>query len=119
LKLTYNNYMKEDKLLQSYKKRVYKKYPNAFLKKTSSGYTICQENDDFSYTDILNEMLMPAAPSAELAWQTASQLLKIDQNINRTHPLRLEGMKMEDKLQRIEMRKMKGEIAKEKYVKRK
>ena len=36
---------------------------------------------------------------------------KTNQNINRTHPLRIEGMNMEDKIARVEARRLKKESA--------
>lgn len=95
--------------LSTIQKRVLKKYPHAYVKQIAKDkYTICMEQEDLSIYDILAEMYMPYASSPETAWSLASQSVRIEQNINRTHPLRIEGMNMEDKLHRMEIRKMKN-----------
>jgi hypothetical protein len=38
---------------------------------------------------------------------------KCNQNLNRTHPLRIEGMDMEDKIARVEARRLKTESVRE------
>lgn len=107
--------------LPTIQKRVLKKYPGAFVNKLPNNrYTICMEQDDLSIHDILADMFIPPAYTPEDAWMLASQTVRIEQNINRTHPLRIEGMKMEDKLHRIEMRKFRGkkELPKKQLKKR-
>lgn len=107
--------------LPTIKKKVLKKYPNAFVQKLPNNrYTICQELENLSLNDILAELFLPPALTPEDAWITAAQVVRIQQNIDRTHPLRLEGMQMEDKLRRIEMRKMRGkkELPKKQLKKR-
>ena len=82
-------------------------YPNAFLVKRNGKCTILQEQPDLSYIDVLQELHFNPTTSPESAWQLAATVVKTTQNLLRTHPLRIEGQKLEDKLSRIEARKNK------------
>lgn len=98
------------KLIEKYKKIVYKQYPKAYASKMGSGYTIVQDSDELAQTDILAEFCF--APQKDLlqAWELASSVTKTNQNLLRTHPYRTEGMYLEDKLERAAVRRMnKGE----------
>ena len=104
----------DKKTIEKYKKRVQKRYPGAFLTSISNGhYSIITENDDLTVTDVLSELLVPYPNDVLKAWELAAMSVKITQNLDRTHPLRLEGMKMEDKIARIEARKAKKDVEKE------
>lgn len=110
--------MDDKKLLEKYKKIVRKQYPKAFLVMLSSGYyTIGEESDDLSFKDILLEYYLPVQKTPLLAWQLASISSKTTQNLNRTHPLRIEGQKMEDKIARVEERRIRTFIEKERKIK--
>jgi hypothetical protein len=95
----------DKKLIEKYKKKVHKQYPGAYLSAVHNGYTIVQETEDLQLKDILSEFFIPPAKTPAKAWEYAQSNARIFQNLNRTHPLRIEGMEMEDKLARIEARK--------------
>lgn len=102
----------EVKQVEKFKKLVHKQYPGAFLRKVGSGYyTIALEQPDLTIKDILAEMLfMPVRDPIE-AWKLASTIVKTTQNLNRTHPDRLEGMEMEDKISRMALRQARREMS--------
>ena len=72
-------------------------------------YTIAVENDDLSITDVLAEYLMNPVKDPVKAWELAQTSSKVTQNLNRTHPLRIEGQLLQDKLNRIAMRRQRSE----------
>lgn len=95
----------DKKLIEKYKKKVHKQFPGAYLLATANGYTIVQEQENLQLKDILSEFFIAPAATPVKAWEYAQSNARIFQNLNRTHPLRIEGMEMEDKLARIEARK--------------
>jgi hypothetical protein len=100
----------QEKLVEKYKKKVHKQYPGAKLFAMPKGYyTIAVENDDFTVTDVLSEYCFLPTKDPVKAWELAQVSSKTTQNLNRTHPLRVEGQKLADKLQRIAMRRQRGE----------
>ena len=102
------------KQIEKLKKKVHKQYPGAYLADLGSGYyTILQEQDDLLPKDILMEWCVPPCKSPTKAWEAALTGAKANQNLNRTHPLRIEGMNLEDKIARVEARRMRSEIARE------
>ena len=104
----------EVKQIEKLKKKVHKQYPGAYLAELGSGYyTILQEQDDLLPKDVLQEWCVPPAKHPVKAWEAASAGAKVDQNLNRTHPLRIEGMNLEDKIARVEARRLRTETAKE------
>jgi hypothetical protein len=103
----------EKKLIEKYKKKVLTKYPKAFLTCVGNYYTIAQEMDDLTVKDILAEQFFAPTTTPLRAWELAQISIKVNQNLNRTHPLRIEGMKMEDKIARVAERKIRSEVAKE------
>lgn len=100
--------------MQKYKKKVHSLYPNAFCKPIGRHFTIVQEQEDLSVKDILSEFCFTPQPTPLKAWELAQVSIRTTQNLNRTHPLRLEGMKMEDKIARMESRRFKSERASKK-----
>jgi len=100
------------KILNTYKKKVQKKYPGAFVAGIGTRYTILKEHDDLTVTDILAELFFNPAKDEFTAWELAALTVKTEQNLNRTHPLRIDGMKMEDKIARVEARKIRNETLK-------
>lgn len=99
-----------EKLIEKYKKKVHKQFPGAKLFSLSKGYyTIAVENDDLSITDVLAEYLMNPVKDPVKAWELAQTSSKVTQNLNRTHPLRIEGQQLQDKLNRIAMRRQRSE----------
>lgn len=104
----------EKKLIEKYKRKVHKQYPGAYLSPIENGYyTIVQEQDDLSTKDILAEFCFQPVKSIVQAWELAQTSSKVNQNLNRTHPLRIEGMNMEDKISRVEARRLRSESKKE------
>lgn len=99
-----------EKLIEKYKKKVHKQFPGAKLFSLPKGYyTIAVENDDLSITDVLAEYLMQPVKDPVKAWELAQTSSKVTQNLNRTHPLRIEGQLLQDKLNRIAMRRQRSE----------
>jgi hypothetical protein len=106
--------VQEKKLIEKYKKKVCKQYPGAYL--TAIGkthYTIMQEQDGLQPKDILAEWCILPTTNPIKAWEMAQVGAKSNQNLNRTHPLRIEGMDMEDKIARVEARRLKTESVRE------
>lgn len=102
------------KILEKNKKLVRKRYPEAYCLPLNNGlFTIVQDQEDFSYLDILQEQYISPAKSIDEAWALAVASAKTTQNLNRTHPIRIEGMKLVDKLARIEARRFKTAADKE------
>lgn len=107
----------EVKQIEKFKKNVQKQYPGAFLRKIGSGYyTVASEQADLTIKDILAEMLFLPVHDPVEAWRLASTIAKTTQNLNRTHPTRLEGMEMEDKIARMAARAASREMSKNKSV---
>ena len=106
--------VQDKKTIEKYKKKVHKQYPGAFLAPIGSGhYTIMHERDALTLLDVLGELLLPPAKDPVTAWELAQMSSRITQNLNRTHPLRIEGMNMADKIARVEARRLKKESANE------
>jgi hypothetical protein len=104
----------ELKQIEKLKKKVHKQYPGAYLVELGSGYyTILQEQEDLLPKDILLEWCVPPVNNPISAWEAALTGAKVNQNLNRTHPLRIEGMNLEDKIARVEARRMRTETGKE------
>lgn len=83
----------EVKTIEKLKRRVQKQYPGAFLKEIKKGkYTIMQETDNLTVIDLLAESFIPAASNVIQAWENAALTVRVNQNINRTHPLKLEAL---------------------------
>lgn len=102
----------EIKQIEKFKKLVHKQYPGAFLRKVGTGYyTIALEQPDLTIKDILAEMLFFPVHDPVEAWKLASTIVKTSQNLNRTHPDRLEGMEMEDKISRMALRAARREMS--------
>ncbi len=104
----------ENVLINKFKRNVHKQFPNAHLHLMSNGYyTIVQEQDNLKLKDILAEYcILPVKDPVE-AWKLAQLSSKANQNINRTHPLKIEASDIQAKLERIEARRLKGSITNE------
>lgn len=100
----------QEKLVGKYSKKVHKQYPGAKLFALPKGYyTIAVENADFTVTDVLSEYCFLPVKDPVKAWELAQLSSKTTQNLNRTHPLRIEGQRLQDKLDRIALRRQRGE----------
>ena len=93
--------------------KVLKKIPNAKLYSATNGYFIGYESDE-GIVNLLADQLLPNQESKEKAWECALLSVKTSQNFNRTHPLRVDMYSELDKQERMEKRKNKGKINKEK-----
>jgi hypothetical protein len=98
----------DEKLIAKYKAKVHTQFPRAFLATKQGMYTIVQEQEDLSLKDVLAELCIAPQTTPLLAWTMAQVSAKTTQNFNRTHPLRLEGYDTEDKIARIEGRKLRS-----------
>jgi hypothetical protein len=102
--------LKDKKLIEKYKKKVHNQYPSAYISCVGSGYyTIVQEEDNLEIKDILADYYLQPVNDQLKAWELAFMSVKTNQNLNRTHPLRIEGMNMEAKIARVEARRLKKE----------
>lgn len=102
------------KQIEKLKKKVHKQYPGAYLSQVGpKHYTILQEQDDLIPKDILGEWCIAPLDHPVKAWEAATTGAKANQNLNRTHPLRIEGMNLEDKIARVEARRLRSESARE------
>lgn len=102
----------QSKLVEKYKKQVHKQYPGAYLAKVGMHFTILQEQEDLQVKDVLSEFYFPPQKDSIKAWELASLTSKTTQNLNRTHPLRSEGAKLENQALKNEMRLATKEAAK-------
>jgi len=111
--------VQDKKTVEKYKKRVPQQYPGAYLMSLGAGYyTIVQEQENLSILDVLGEFCFQPQKDPVKAWELAQVTAKTSQNLNRTHPLRIEGMDMADKIARVEARRLKKESANESRKKR-
>ena len=94
--------------------KILKKYPMAKLYTATNGYFIGYETEDGNLVNILSDLLLPNQSTKEQAWESALLSVKTSQNFNRTHLLRVDMYSELDKQDRIEKRKNKGKISKEK-----
>ena len=95
-------------------KKVLKKYPNAKVYTALNGYFIGYESSEGNVINLLAEFFLPNANTKEDAWESALISVKAEQNFNRTHPLKVDMYSGLDKQERIEKRKLKAKINKEK-----
>lgn len=97
----------------NHKQKVLKKFPNAKLYTSSNGYFIGYEHDE-GIINLLAEFYLPNQITKEKAWESAFISIKTQQNFNRTHPIKTDMYSELDKQDRIEKRKNKSKISKEK-----
>jgi len=89
--------------MSKFKKKVLKRYPNAYVEHSGHGARIVA-NDEF----IAREYYMPETRCEETAWEYAAIACRVTQNFNRTHPMRMDLSDIESKLNRINNRKIRG-----------
>lgn len=97
--------------------KVLKKIPNAKLYSATNGYFIGYESDE-GIVNLLAELFLPNQETKEKAWECALLSIKTTQHFNRTHPLRVDMYSDLEKQERVEKRKHKGKINKEKFTDR-
>ena len=82
------------------KKRVLKQYPNAKPLQTYEGIKIMSGD-----TYVAQEFYFPATMCEDKAWEYASVACKTTQQFNRTHPMRMDLVDIESKINRINKRR--------------
>jgi phage tail protein X len=99
----------EEKLRDKLKKQVDKYYPKSYAKQVTLGrHTIEYLNEDYETIDILaTQYFIPTLTVIE-AWQLAANVCKTTQNINRTHPIKVELSDSEGKYERVRNRRNKN-----------
>jgi hypothetical protein len=99
----------EEKLRDKLKKQVDKYYPKSYAKQVTLGrHTIEYLNEDYEPIDILaTQYFIPTLTVIE-AWQLAANACKTTQNINRTHPIKVELSDSEGKYDRVRHRRNKN-----------
>lgn len=80
---------------------ILKKYPNTKIQYDLDGNISIVVNG----VDLMEEHLLPPTKDINEAWILADCSLRITQNINRTHPLRIEHHSSDDTKRRINKRK--------------
>lgn len=88
-------------MVLKFKNKVLKAFPNAKPIYFEDGVKI-MSGDDF----IAQEYYFPTTNNIETAWEYAAIAIKVTQNFNRTHPLKVDMFPVdESKLERIRKRK--------------
>ena len=86
------------------KRKVQSQYPNACTCMTSSGLFYVS---DGTGNIITSDYMLPAQPTVTLAWYWIAEILRIDNNIQRTNPKRMDNASFERKFNRISRRNSK------------
>ena len=85
------------------KKKVLGQYPKAFVEDGEHGVRI-MSGDEY----IAAEYFLPNTQCEHQAWEYAAMSCKLTQNLNRTHPMRMDLSEKEGKFHRIIKRKRRG-----------
>ncbi len=94
--------MEIDKLkFKKLKRKVLKKYPNASTQRSSDGKYFVS---DGTGNALLTEYMIPNQKSVGEAWFWMAEIMRIGQNIERTHPNRMDLKSFEAKFARISQR---------------
>jgi hypothetical protein len=101
---------KINKQIEKIKLKVKKRFPHAKCVNMKDGYYIYNKDEN-----IFEEFFLPPAGSIPQAWEYALKTVRLIQNFNRTHPLKLELNADEEKLERILGRKSKKQMDRELY----
>ena len=86
------------------KKKVLNKYPKASTQRTSDGKYFVSDGVG---NKLMKEYMIPAQKTVTLAWFFFADVMKINQNIERTHPSRMDLKSFEAKFARISKRNRK------------
>ena len=92
--------------MDKFKKKVLKQYPKAFAYEDADGVRIMAGE---KY--IAEEYFFPETYDENQAWEYAATACRVTQNFNRTHPLRMDLSKIEEKLYRVNKRLTKARHA--------
>jgi hypothetical protein len=99
----------EEKLRDKYKRHVDKFYPKSYVKQIARGrYTIESLNENYEPIDVLATQYFLPVNSIIEAWKLAADICRTTQNINRTHPIKVELLDTEGKYERIRARRLKS-----------
>lgn len=91
----------ENKKFKLMKKRVLKVYPKATTQMTNDGmYYVSTGTDEC----IMSEYMIPPQKDVYNAWSVLNDTIKINQNIQRTHPNRLDSASFEKRFHRVSRR---------------
>lgn len=80
--------------------RIIKQYPNATTKIDSNGLFYVSDGSG----RLMSEYLIPPQKTVAEAWYWVSDVIKIDKNIQRSHPNRMSSKDVEAKFSRISKR---------------
>ena len=83
------------------KNKVLKKYPNASTQINEDGKYFVSAGSDSS---LLDEYMIPPRTTVTAAWYWMAETIRVDQNIERTHPNRMDIGSFEKKFNRISQR---------------
>ena len=83
------------------KNKVLKKYPNASTRINEDGKYFVSVGGDSS---LLDEYMIPPQSTVAAAWYWMAETIRVDQNIERTHPNRMDIGSFEKKFNRISQR---------------
>lgn len=97
--------------LQKIMRRVKKKQPDAELVKDDCGNLFVCVND----VSLSEEHLLPDTQDELTAWKYADISLRMTQNFNRTHPLKVDGYAAIDKKERVKKRKSNARVSEYSY----
>jgi len=86
------------------KKKVLTKYPKASTQRTSDGKYFVSDGVG---NELMKEYMIPAQSTVTAAWFFLADVMKIHQNIERTHPKRMDLKSFEAKFARISKRNRK------------
>jgi len=91
----------DKKAFKRLKNKVMKKYPNASTQMTEGGLYFVSDGAD---NKLLEEYMIPPQPSVAEAWYWMAETMRVNQNIERTHPNRMDIGTFEKKFNRISQR---------------
>jgi len=91
----------DKKAFKRLKNKVLKKYPNASTRITDEGKYFVSVGVDNS---LLDEYMIPPQSTVTAAWYWMAETIRVDQNIERTHPNRMDIGSFERKFNRISQR---------------
>ena len=87
------------------KNKVLKAIPTACTQRTATGNYYVSDGDG---NTLANEYMIPPSSSVKMAWFWLSEVIRIDKNIERTNPNRMDIGDFEKKFNRISKRNKRG-----------
>jgi hypothetical protein len=101
--------LEEQKYCSKLKRTVEKYYKSPYVREVSPGkFSVESLNVDLEPIDILLEQYFLPTNSPIRAWELAASSCKTTQNINRTHPIKVELSDAEGKYERVKTRRLKN-----------